>query len=176
MYSEVIRGMLLPDIMRTSRQSVHPVCDSSVGSHETLTFEITLPLRWVCPIGYIIMPVGRSMVQLSEVVGDPPKQLHPCSMRQSFEQPSPSILLPSSHDTVKRIPSPQISLHLRFWRLNPVLQILQFVDEEHDLQPAWQRTHALFRWLKYIPSGQGDGAGGSGPGMPLGTQPFGVWM
>lgn len=54
-------------------------------------------------------------MQTCGVVGDPPEQLQPDSIKHPLLQPSPDKLLPSSHLPTAGImvsPSPQISVHV----------------------------------------------------------------
>ena len=54
-------------------------------------------------------------VHVSGVVALPPEQVYPNSLVQDFEQPSPSIRLPSSHNSVETFrPSPHIAVHILF--------------------------------------------------------------
>ena len=51
-------------------------------------------------------------------LGVPPKQLYPNSILQSLEQPSLSLLFPSSHSRENLIPSPHLSIHESVWKSN----------------------------------------------------------
>jgi hypothetical protein len=58
--------------------------------------------------------IGPEYEQEDAFVEEPPMQVKSFSTEHYEEQPSPFIMLPSSHSTVIRIPSPQISLQTPF--------------------------------------------------------------
>lgn len=67
---------------------------------------IIFPKRWDCPVILRVTAFGIKEEQISLLFGEPPLQEYPNYILQSYEHPSPLLLLPSSHSKVYLNPSP----------------------------------------------------------------------
>jgi hypothetical protein len=60
-----------------------------------------------------LIPSPQTIMQVSVEVGEPPEHWYPGSIEHELLQPSPLIVLPSSHPIDENlIPSPQLSVHV----------------------------------------------------------------
>ena len=73
--------------------------------------------------------------------GDPPEQVHPASMLQLLEHPSPLKVFPSSHGKNTLNPLPHLSVHSPLDTENPFKQVTHTDYEVQTAQPRAQPSH-----------------------------------